>query len=157
MAKRQPNRSMKQKWADGPGTQVILAKWRTQRTATNCWGAPFHLARPAMFALARKAVALEKTVKAVIPKLAPDSKGHLWLLVYTRFYAPVCVICAGVFAIPLFQKDNCCVQSNDSVAPKKQMIYMENAWMHMEGCILRTDILEISRSLWTPVKQHNHI
>lgn len=29
-----------------------------------------------MFALARKAIALEKMVKTVIPKLAPDSKGR---------------------------------------------------------------------------------
>lgn len=43
---------------------MIPAKWRTQRTATDCWGAPFHLAGPLMFALAHKAIALEKMVKA---------------------------------------------------------------------------------------------
>lgn len=102
----------------GRETQVILAKW-TQRTATNCWGAPFHLASPAMFALAHKAIASEKMVKALIPKLAPDSKEHFWLRVYTMILrSSLCYMC-GSFCYSSLLKGQLLCSVEWQCGPKK--------------------------------------
>lgn len=106
MCGRVPIHSMKQKWADGPEVQVILANCGARRSATNCREAPFHLA--ALSAYHVKFGTLSYSFREIVKVCGFNAASWYWrpFAFCNAFWlhtAVVCIICVVTIAIPLFQ------------------------------------------------------